>query len=70
MTGDKKHVFKVSDFYNEGPSFPDPEQYPEEEEFEWYRNSKLAPELFERQEPDFAKRYAEWLKDHPLPDGG
>ena len=69
MTGDKPKL-GVESFYNLGPSFPDPDQYPEEEEFEWYRNSKLAPEMFEKQEPEFAKRYAEWLKAHPLPKEG
>ena len=65
MTGDKPKL-GVENFYTLGSSFPDPEKYPEEEEFEWYRNSKLEPALFEKQEPEFAKRYAQWLKAHPL----
>ena len=54
-------------FYELGPGFPNPETYPEEEEFEWYRNSGLTPDMFDHQEPEFAKRYAAWLKAHPLP---
>jgi hypothetical protein len=65
MTGQWDSKLEIRHFYNEGSSFPVEEDL--EEEFEWYRNSKLEPALFEKQEPEFAKRYAEWLKKHPFP---
>lgn len=67
MTGEKEHQFKVGDFYNEGPSFPDEDKYPEEEQFESYAQAGLEPSDFEYGDPDFAKRYAEWRKAHPAP---
>lgn len=55
--------FKVSDFYDEGPSFPNKEAYPESEEFEWYFNAGLRPEDFENSDPEFGKRYAAWISN-------
>ena len=67
MTGDKKSPFKVSDFYEEGSSFPDPESYPEEDECETYQAAGLTPESFETSDPEFGKRYAAWLKSRSKP---
>ena len=69
MTGETSGSLPISSFYDLGPAEPEEGTYPEEEEFEWYRNSKLGPEYFEK-DPEFAKRYAAWLKAHPLPVEG
>jgi len=57
----EKGKFKVSDFYEEDSGFPDEDAYPEADQYEFYFNSGFKPSDFEHSDPEFGKRYADWI---------